>query len=69
MSSFAVRLTSIIIFVVIIVWDIWLWADRIPGNTISAVITKRFKSLKFWGWVLACMLVFFMGVLSTHWFK
>lgn len=59
-----VFLTCLAIIAAVLVWDVYLYADAIPGNSISQVI---------WDWshmapILPAMMGFVVGYLFCHFF-
>lgn len=53
----------VMIFVAIIVWDIFLYVDDIEGNSITQIIIKYSKRNGTLPWGIG----FFMGWLVGHW--
>jgi len=59
-SEGSVMIVLVVSLVGFIIWDIWLAADRIEGNTISEVVRKVSKPHP--------MIPFALGVLIGHWY-
>jgi hypothetical protein len=59
MSKVLVTIICIAVTCALIAWDIFLAADKIDGNTISAIITNAAKNHP--------MIPFVLGVLIGHW--
>lgn len=59
MSKIIVTAVCIGCILAIILWDIYLAADKIDGNTISAIITEAAKKHP--------MIPFVLGVIIGHW--
>lgn len=53
------------IFVAIFVWDVWLYTDDIPDNSISQVIISATAASPLVAWFVGLI----MGGLSVHWFE
>lgn len=56
----SIELTIIIITILILMFDLWLYNDGVEGNTISQVVIKY--SYKY------PMIPFVLGVLLGHWY-
>ncbi len=64
MSNLAVTITMAVIFVAIVIWDIYLALDGQRGNTISARVREWDKKLGG----IKLIISFGFGLLTGHWF-
>jgi hypothetical protein len=60
MESGAVEIIIVVATILILVWDLYLYIDKYPDNTISQIIIKRTKSRP--------IIPFLCGLLMGHWF-
>lgn len=52
------------IFVLILIWDAFLYADKVERNSISQVVIDLSKKSPLLPWFIG----FVMGALALHWF-
>lgn len=64
MTKISVWATMILVFMAIIAWDVWLYLDGVPGNSISQVIISGAEDYPIVAWAVG----FLMGFLTAHWF-
>lgn len=64
MTSKQVAISIIVIFLAIIGYDVWLYSDGIPGNSISQVIIDLSAVSPLVPWLIG----FIMGGLTFHFF-
>ena len=60
MPSDYVEVLIVVVTIAILAFDLYLYRDKYPGNTISQVIIKRTKSRP--------IIPFLCGLLMGHWF-
>jgi hypothetical protein len=63
MSAYIIKAFIIFTFLMIVMFDIYLFQDKVKGNTISAVLRAWFLKVK-WLYYVVC---FGLGVLMAHW--
>ena len=63
MSPYAIKAFVILTLVIIIAFDVYLFQDSVPDNTISKVLRAWFKKMTW----LYYSVSFGLGVLMSHW--
>lgn len=64
MTTWLVVAVCILIFILILLWDAWLYADKVERNSISQVVIDLSKKSPFLPWFIGLV----MGILAGHWF-
>lgn len=64
MTKKAVAVTAIAIFLSILIWDAFLYADNVPGNSITQVVIASSKEYP----LIPYFIGFLMGFLAAHFF-
>ena len=62
-DAYYVKAFVIVTTIAIIAFDVYLFQDRVAGNTISSVLREWFKKMRW----LYYLVSFALGVLMSHW--
>lgn len=63
MTPTLVAITCGLIFLAIVVWDVYLYLDGRPRNSISQVVIDNSKKYPMLPWAIGLV----MGLLAGHW--